>query len=74
VAVPVIGEIAAGIPIMAEEHFDDLLRLPRGLTGRGTVFALRVCGDSMIEAAICDGDIVGCASSRRPTRGRLWPR
>jgi repressor LexA len=58
VAVPVVGDIAAGSPILAEEHVDDLLRLPRGLTGRGTVFALRVCGDSMVDAAICDGDIV----------------
>ncbi|GAB3447017.1 transcriptional repressor LexA [Actinophytocola sediminis] len=58
VPVPVVGDIAAGIPIMAEEHVDDVLSLPRGLTGRGTVFGLRVRGDSMTEAAICDGDIV----------------
>jgi repressor LexA len=58
VAVPVVGHIAAGTPISAEEHVDDLLTLPRGLTGRGTVFGLRVRGDSMIDAAICDGDIV----------------
>ncbi len=58
VAVPVVGDIAAGAPISAEEHVDDVLSLPAGLTGRGTVFALRVRGDSMIEAAICDGDLV----------------
>ncbi|MFD9893233.1 transcriptional repressor LexA [Amycolatopsis sp. NPDC059027] len=58
VSVPVVGDIAAGTPISAEEHVDDLLTLPRGLTGRGTVFGLRVRGDSMIDAAICDGDIV----------------
>jgi repressor LexA len=58
VTVPVVGHIAAGIPIAAEEHVDDLLTLPRELTGRGTVFGLRVRGDSMIDAAICDGDIV----------------
>lgn len=58
VSVPVVGDIAAGAPILADEHVDDLLTLPRDLTGRGTVFALRVRGDSMIEAAICDGDIV----------------
>jgi repressor LexA len=58
VAVPVVGDIAAGTPISAEEHVDDILTLPRGLTGRGTVFGLRVRGDSMIDAAICDGDIV----------------
>ncbi|MCK2215452.1 transcriptional repressor LexA [Actinomadura sp. ATCC 31491] len=58
VPVPVVGDIAAGAPILADEHVDDVLTLPRDLTGRGTVFALRVRGDSMIDAAICDGDIV----------------
>jgi repressor LexA len=58
VTVPVVGDIAAGSPISAVEHVDDTLTLPRGLTGRGTVFGLRVRGDSMIDAAICDGDIV----------------
>jgi len=58
VSVPVVGDIAAGTPIAAEEHVDDVLTLPRGLTGRGTVFGLRVRGDSMIDAAICDGDTV----------------
>ncbi|MFC4532157.1 transcriptional repressor LexA [Sphaerisporangium dianthi] len=58
VTVPVVGEIAAGTPILADQHMDDMLTLPRDLTGRGTVFGLRVRGDSMIDAAICDGDIV----------------
>ncbi|MEV6824181.1 transcriptional repressor LexA [Amycolatopsis sp. NPDC051102] len=58
VPVPVVGDIAAGSPISAVEHVDDVLKLPRDLTGRGTVFGLRVRGDSMIDAAICDGDIV----------------
>ncbi|ONI78302.1 repressor LexA [Kribbella sp. ALI-6-A] len=58
VSVPVVGDIAAGTPISAIEHVDDHLNLPRGLTGRGTVFGLRVRGESMVEAAICDGDIV----------------
>ncbi|MFI9505288.1 transcriptional repressor LexA [Nocardia sp. NPDC052566] len=58
VAVPVVGDIAAGVPILAEEHTDDTMTLPRELVGRGTVFGLRVRGDSMIDAAICDGDIV----------------
>ena len=58
VSVPVVGDIAAGTPISAVEHVDDIMQLPRGLTGRGTVFGLRVRGDSMIDAAICDGDIV----------------
>lgn len=58
VTVPVVGQIAAGTPISAEERVDEELTLPRELTGCGTVFALRVRGDSMIDAAICDGDIV----------------
>ncbi|MDI2029291.1 transcriptional repressor LexA [Saccharopolyspora sp. TS4A08] len=58
VPVPVVGDIAAGTPIAAEEHVDDVLTLPRELTGRGNVFGLRVRGDSMVDAAICDGDIV----------------
>ncbi|MEU9024075.1 transcriptional repressor LexA [Actinomadura sp. NPDC048394] len=58
VPVPVVGDIAAGAPITAEQHADDVLALPRELVGRGTVFALRVRGDSMIDAAICDGDTV----------------
>ena len=58
VTVPVVGHIAAGSPISAEEHVDDMLKLPRELTGRGNVFGLRVRGESMVDAAICDGDIV----------------
>jgi repressor LexA len=58
VTVPVVGDIAAGTPILAEQHADELLALPRDLVGRGTLFCLRVRGDSMVDAAICDGDIV----------------
>jgi repressor LexA len=58
VSVPVVGDIAAGTPIAAVEHVDDVMQLPRELTGRGNVFGLRVRGESMIDAAICDGDIV----------------
>ncbi|MFK4243855.1 transcriptional repressor LexA [Micromonospora chokoriensis] len=58
VKVPVLGTIAAGTPILAEERVEDELTLPRTLVGHGTLFALIVKGDSMIEAAICDGDVV----------------
>ncbi|QCQ93525.1 transcriptional repressor LexA [Rhodococcus sp. SGAir0479] len=58
VTVPVVGDIAAGAPILAEEHTDEVLALPRELVGSGTVFALRVRGESMVDAAICDGDTV----------------
>jgi repressor LexA len=58
VRVPLIGAIAAGAPILAEQHVDDELTLPVSLVGRGTLFALKVQGDSMVDAAICDGDLV----------------
>ncbi|QFU90344.1 LexA repressor [Amycolatopsis sp. YIM 10] len=58
VSVPVVGHIAAGTPIAADEHVDDVLTVPRQFAGRGTVFGLQVRGDSMIDAAICDGDTV----------------
>lgn len=56
--VPLLGRIAAGGPILAEEQVEDVLPLPRELVGQGTLFSLHVKGDSMIEAAICDGDFV----------------
>lgn len=56
--VPVLGRIAAGGPILAEQSIEDVFPLPRELVGEGTVFLLRVKGDSMIDAAICDGDWV----------------
>ncbi len=58
VGVPLVGVIAAGTPIMAEETTEETLQLPRDLVGRGTLFSLRVQGDSMVDAAITDGDIV----------------
>ncbi|MFC6094970.1 transcriptional repressor LexA [Saccharothrix lopnurensis] len=71
VAVPVVGDIAAGVPITAEEHLDDVLELPRELTGRGTVFGLRVRGDSMVDAAICDGDIVVVRQQQEAHPGQI---
>ena len=58
VAVPLVGRIAAGSPILAEQSIEDVLTLPRRLTGDGELFMLRVHGDSMVGAAICDGDWV----------------
>jgi repressor LexA len=56
--VPLVGRIAAGTPILAEEQVEDILPLPRQLVGEGTLFMLNVAGDSMINAAIADGDWV----------------
>ncbi len=56
--VPVVGRIAAGAPILADQLIEDVFPVPRQLTGDGELFALRVSGDSMVDAAICDGDWV----------------
>lgn len=58
VPVPLVGRIAAGGPITAEQSVEDVLVLPRQLVGSGKLFMLKVKGDSMIDAAICDGDWV----------------
>jgi repressor LexA len=56
--VPVLGRIAAGIPITAEESVEDVFPLPKQIVGEGQLFLLKVVGDSMVDAAICDGDWV----------------
>ncbi|HLY34486.1 MAG TPA: transcriptional repressor LexA, partial [Jatrophihabitantaceae bacterium] len=58
VFVPVVGRIAAGGPILAEQMIEDVFPLPKTLVGEGTLFLLKVVGDSMIDAAISDGDWV----------------
>jgi len=56
--VPVLGRIAAGGPILAEQAVEEVFPLPRELVGTGTLFLLKVVGDSMVDAAIADGDWV----------------
>ena len=56
--VPLVGEIAAGGPIIAEERVDALYALPRDLVGEGQLFMLRIRGDSMVDAGVLDGDLV----------------
>lgn len=56
--VPVLGAIAAGAPLLAEEAIESVFPLPREIVGDGELFLLRVVGDSMVDAAICDGDWV----------------
>ncbi|MEB7505905.1 transcriptional repressor LexA [Arthrobacter koreensis] len=56
--VPLVGRIAAGGPILAEQVVEEMVPLPRQLVGHGELFMLRVSGDSMVDAAICDGDWV----------------
>jgi repressor LexA len=57
-AVPLVGRIAAGGPVLADQAVEDVFALPTQLTGEGDLFMLSVAGDSMIDAAICDGDWV----------------
>ncbi|PZU49458.1 MAG: repressor LexA [Arsenicicoccus sp.] len=63
--VPLVGRIAAGGPILAEQAVEDVFPLPRQIVGDGELFLLKVVGDSMIDAAICDGDWV--VVRRQPT-------
>ena len=56
--VPMVGRIAAGGPILAEERVEEIFPLPKTLVGEGTLFLLEVAGDSMVDAAICNGDYV----------------
>lgn len=69
--VPLVGRIAAGAPITAEQHVEDVMRLPERLTGSGNLFMLEVHGDSMIDAAICDGDYVVVREQNEATNGDI---
>lgn len=71
VMVPLVGRIAAGIPITAEQHIDEVFPLPRQLTGKGELFMLKVVGESMIDAAICDGDWVVVRQQRTAENGDI---
>ncbi|MEU4692638.1 transcriptional repressor LexA [Actinoplanes sp. NPDC023714] len=57
-SIPLLGDIAAGTPILAEQNVDDHISVSASMVGHGTFFALNVKGDSMIDAAICNGDVV----------------
>lgn len=69
--VPVIGRIAAGGPVLAEQAVEDVFPLPRELVGTGTLFLLRVVGDSMIDAAITDGDWVVVRQQPNANNGEI---
>jgi repressor LexA len=71
VHVPLVGRIAAGIPITAEQNVDDMFALPRQMVGQGNVFMLKVQGDSMIDAAICDGDYVVVREQKTAENGDI---
>ena len=69
--VPVIGRIAAGGPILAEQAIEEVFPLPRSLVGDGELFLLKVVGESMIDAAICDGDWVVVRSQPDAVNGDI---
>jgi repressor LexA len=69
--VPMVGRIAAGGPILAEETLEEVFPLPRQLVGEGTLFLLEVRGDSMIEAAICNGDYVVVRQEQTAENGEI---
>ncbi len=71
VNIPVVGRIAAGGPILAEEQVTDVFPLPKQLVGDGTLFLLEVSGDSMVDAAICNGDYVVIRQEQTANNGQI---
>jgi repressor LexA len=69
--VPLVGRIAAGIPITAEQQVEEVFPLPRQLVGNGELFMLKVVGESMIDAAICDGDFVVVRTQQTAENGDI---
>ena len=69
--VPLVGRIAAGGPILAEQNVEEVFPLPASLVGEGNLFMLKVVGDSMIDAAICDGDFVVIRSQKDANKGEI---
>ncbi len=69
--VPLVGRIAAGGPILAAEQVTDVVPLPKQLVGDGTLFLLEVSGDSMVDAAICNGDYVVIRQEQTATNGQI---
>ena len=69
--IPLVGQIAAGIPITAEQHVEEVVPLPRQMVGNGNLFMLEVKGESMIDAAICDGDFVVIREQKTAENGEM---
>jgi repressor LexA len=69
--VPLIGEIAAGAPVLAEERVEQVYPLPRDLVGEGTLFMLRVRGESMVQAGIMPGDLVVIRQQPEVAQGEM---
>ena len=69
--IPLVGRIAAGNPILAEQEVEEVMPLPESIVGKGDLFLLQVKGDSMIDAAICDGDYVVIRSQKNCEKGEI---
>jgi repressor LexA len=69
--IPLVGKIAAGNPILAEQEVEEVLPLPESIVGKGDLFLLQVKGDSMIDLAICDGDFVVIRSQKDAQKGEI---
>ncbi|MGL3151178.1 transcriptional repressor LexA [Microbacterium sp. A82] len=69
--VPLVGQIAAGVPITADQQVEEIFPLPRQLVGKGDLFMLKVSGESMIDAAICDGDWVVIRTQNTAENGEI---
>lgn len=69
--IPLLGAVAAGLPLMAEENLERMITLPAEMLRSGDYFALRVQGDSMIQAGIFDGDIAIVKESRTAHNGEI---
>jgi repressor LexA len=69
--IPLVGSIAAGVPITADQHVEETLPLPESLVGKGDLFMLKVKGESMINAAICDGDYVVIRQQKDANNGEI---
>jgi len=69
--VPLLGRVAAGTPILAAEHVEDVMVLPTDLVGDGPVFLLEVKGDSMIDAGIHEGDLVAVRKQQDARDGEI---
>ncbi len=70
-SVPLVGRIAAGAPILAEQEVEEVFPLPASLVGEGELYMLKVAGDSMVDAAICDGDYVVVRSQKDCNKGEI---
>jgi repressor LexA len=69
--VPLVGDVAAGTDVLAQENVEELLPLPADFVGDGDLFMLRVRGDSMIDAGILDGDFVVAKAQETAEKGDI---